>query len=504
MRIGFALTRLLGRRRRAQLQQCRRAMPGVERLDLRQLLSGLTLVSAGTADSHGVTVTYRIDDAGVGPIPSLGVYRSATASFDAATADPVAIALPLPALDAAGLPAAAPGLHQVTIPLPGGLPIQPKRPYVVVVADADPASGGVDSVAAFRKGSIAVLTHGGIQNQAWKKNGPPWAVKMGRLLREQGYDKVLVFNWVTESNKPGRAARQAPRLARMVRQLAGRLPEGMPVDLHWIGHSQGTVINTQAIRRLNRSESPELRAGYVEDTLLDPHAANPDAPGPQHSTSGPFGWLAQLTIDKYESEARDPLVFVPRSVDQAQVFYQQTPASRDHGTNSGIYNLWGQVPVRGEAVYFNLTQAGVVHSGKRGVAMWYQKHVLPGLGLGAPKLEAMTLAGDGTAPAVRNGRATYSGTAEPNAAVRLSVAHGPGRLRLAAKTTAGPDGAWKATTRPLAPGTYRVIAESKQAGATPKDHAALPTEPLGALTIPRPSRFTAPRSRAGRGSSPAR
>ncbi len=308
---------------------------------------------------------------------------------------------------------------------------------------------------------------------------------MARSLQAEGYDRVIAFNWVAQSGYPGAAVKQVPRLTRMVLDAAGDFPPDEPVDLQFIGHSEGAVINTQAIVRIEKAADPRIDAGYLEDTLLDPHAANPDFPGRQYSTGGPIGWIAKLAIDKYQARARDPLVFVPKGVDSAQVFYQQTPADHDHGSNAGIYNLWGQVPVKGEASYYNLTQAGKVHSGNQSVYAWYEHRVVPTLGNGAPGIARETLSGALVRPPGQARRATYTGTAEPGSTVRLSAGHGRRQLHLVARAETMPDGTWKATTRPLASGRYRVVAESKPADSKPRDHDAIPTLPLGPLAVPR-------------------
>ena len=64
-----------------------------------------------------------------------------------------------------------------------------------------------------------------------------------------------------------------------VLHAASQFPADDPVDVHFIGHSEGAVVNGLAIREMNRHETPELRAGYLEETMLDPHAANNHAPG---------------------------------------------------------------------------------------------------------------------------------------------------------------------------------------------------------------------------------
>src|SRR6202035_1760056 len=98
-------------------------------------------------------------------------------------------------------------------------------------------------------------------------------------------------------------AHQGVRLARRVLKAANRFPASEPVDLFFVGHSEGTVVNDQAIRRLETRMTlpPQLKAGYLAVTMLDPHAANPDVPGAQYSVaSGPLGWLAKAVIDDYQ------------------------------------------------------------------------------------------------------------------------------------------------------------------------------------------------------------
>ena len=78
-------------------------------------------------------------------------------------------------------------------------------------------------------------------------------------------------------------------------------------------------------------------------------------------------------------------------MNDAEVFYQHTLASQSHGVNSGIYNLWGEVPVRGPAHYYNLTAAGATHAGNTGVSQWYANFVAPTLGGQAPLIQTLQL-----------------------------------------------------------------------------------------------------------------
>ena len=138
--------------------------------------------------------------------------------------------------------------------------------------------------------------------------------------------------------------------------------------------------------------TPGMKAGYITDTLLDPHAANNNLPGQQLSIAGGvLAPLARAIITNYQGKAQDPPVFIPSMVDQAQVFFEHTPAK-----GSELYNLWGQVPVKsnGPVVhYYNLTPSKVTHSGKTGIQFWYRNFIVPSLGDQAPLVQALQLNG---------------------------------------------------------------------------------------------------------------
>jgi hypothetical protein len=468
----------------------------------------VVMESATTADSRSVTIVY---DVVVPPGPtdplSFQIDRSAVAQFDA-SALPVGgetIVAPgdgTPTLDLDAQPAASPGQHRLTIPIPGGLTLNPEHPYVLAVADpaAALASGDPRATASFRTFVIGVVTHGGNQG-THSKYAPLWELVMADSLKREGYDAVIPLNWVSSSNHPGAAAKQGLRLARRIRDVARRFPASDPVDLHLIGHSEGAVVNTVALERLSTQTPPQIRAGYIEDTLLDPHAANNRFSGQQYGVQqGPLGWLARALIRDFQARAKDPIVKIPPIVDDAQVFYQRNPASRAHGVNGNIYNLWGEVPVRGPAHYFNLTADGVTHSGKTGIVWWYERNVVPLLGDGAPQVQARVLTG-APSPAVQASgrragsgwvtethRPTYSGTGLSGSRVYLFVgpADQPSALAEVGNTTIGADGHWTLQSRTLASGRYRFLAV-----AVPPRHPVgprlmmRPTAPLGLLTVRR-------------------
>ena len=236
-----------------------------------------------------------------------------------------------------------------------------------------------------------MVTHGGIQDPSWT-HGPPWELETAYMMRHEGFDSVIAYNWALQSSTAGAAIRQSPRLARILLATIDRLPANSVVDLELIGHSEGTVVNTYALATIQKEMPASLQAGFIEDTLLDPHAANNNVvQGQQMTFAGPLSGLADWIVTDYQGEAKDPAPYFPSIVDQANVFFEHSQA-----TAGGIYNLWGQVPVKsdGPAVhYFNLTAMGVTHSGKTGVNYWYRDFIAPTLGQGAPLVQALRMNG---------------------------------------------------------------------------------------------------------------
>jgi hypothetical protein len=340
-------------------------------------------------------------------------------------------------------------------------------------------------------------------------------------MKQEGYDAVIPYNWVAQSNNPGSAIKQAPRLALSILHAASKFPAFAPVDLDFIGHSEGTVVNTYAIVKLQDQLTPELKAGYIEDTLLDPHAANNNLPGQQYSIGGGIlAPLAKSIISNYQANAQDPPAFVPSIVDEAQVFYEHTTAA----TGKDTYNLWGQVPVKSNGPlvhYYNLTPSKVTHSGKTGIQFWYRNFIVPSLGNQAPLVQELQLNGQiddahvvtsassaqgssvSQAIAVRDDRVygpeqvvqtdqpEFSGTAAPGSVVKISLSPmaKPWDSSPAGMTKADDTGKWSLTTsRPLHNGQYRVIV-SAFSGAlrTRPGLAVVPTQPLGRLVVSDPT-----------------
>jgi hypothetical protein len=471
------------------------------------------MISATTTDSKSVTIEYRVNQPVTAATPlQFGVYRSADGQFDPGSdslVDTVTLVPPgsstgqAPTLDQAGGSATAVGTHTLTIALPGGLPPYPEKPYVLVVADPSLPSALTDpqQTASFRVYTIGVVTHGGIQDESWT-HGPPWEITTAYMMRHEGFDSVIAYNWVNQSSTPGAAIQQSPRLARIILGTINRFPANSVVDLELIGHSEGTVVNTYALATLQKEMPPQLKAGFIEDTLLDPHAANNNVvSGKQMSFAGPLAGLADWIVTDYQGEANDPPAYFPSIVDEANVFFEHTTA-----TAGGIYNLWGQVPVKSDGPlvhYYNLTAMGVTHSGDTGVNYWYRDFIAPTLGDNAPLVQELQLNGqiDGaqTVPSSRRGYSSwpaqvvstnqpeFSGTAAPGSIVRLLVgpANKPSEIGPVGVTHANADGQWSLTTRrPLRDGSYRVVVSAfSRALRTRPGLAIVPTQPLGRLVV---------------------
>ncbi len=217
--------------------------------------------------------------------------------------------------------------------------------------------------------------------------------------------------------------------------------------------------------------------------------------------------IAKLEINDYQSKADDPLVVVPANVQEADVFYQHTPV-QEAETNHGLYNLWGQVPVIGQANYFDITAPGISHAGKFSVYDWYLVNVVPTLGEGNSSfVQTDTLTGSQvtTAPetfSAGHGREsiTYAGTAAPGARVRLFAGEsGTKSLKRIGVVTADSSGMWEITSRPIVAGTYRVDAiASAPAGPRQGPAHMRPTIFMGRIAIsPRGAGISTPETPAG-------
>ncbi len=430
---------------------------GGESLEPRALLAAapaqIVMLAATTLDSKGVTVTYQVEGSAPAEPIALAVDRAATPTSGSRDMAVGTATIASTQLDSAGRPATAPGEHTVTVPLVGGLPDNPEHPYVVVVADPDdPGATDAGREASFRVFTIGVIVHGGGEASSADESGPAWEPRLAGKLRSEGYDFVIPYVWASKSWTPGEAAKQVPRLARIIDNAASMAPAGDVVDLQVIAHSEGTVVASRALQALQ--PPPSLAQGWIELTLLDPYPATNQSEGPQWSAdTGVANDLVHTIMDTYQGEANDPVPYIPSIVDDAQVFYQKTPIDL---AKTGLVNFWGRVPVAaapGVPVHYaNLTGPGVSHSGDFDVRDWYWKNLVPLLGDGPAFSDPgqLTAAPAGPGPV----GPAFSGTAAPGASVevfaRPSGSHSPVGI---GRTTADAGGNWSvdAASEPRVP-----------------------------------------------------
>jgi hypothetical protein len=350
--------------------------------------------SAHLQTSTTVQFTYQTTG-DPGPF-TVGVYRSTDGAFDASDVLVASTVIPTP----------APNGTTATITLSAEMPIDPARQHVLVVAD--PPSPGhpngmiaetdeTNNVSSFRKLALVAFTHG------YEPNGrvPSWFVPMATALQQAHYAAVLPFNWAVRSALPipNQTIIAGANLAALIRSEAARLADqpNDVVDIQLIGHSRGSVVISEALQALdNDPGSDALRLGYAKMTMLDPHPARNRGTlaqglielfnGSGVSRVGGFSFnplnpvarrLAIATL-VFQFLANDPEVIIPRNVDGAEIFHQQTPWFQSSLTDVLLgFNLWGLPPLNpfGRPVLWTLDLTPF-HVGHTGVPQWYIDNVL--------------------------------------------------------------------------------------------------------------------------------
>jgi pimeloyl-ACP methyl ester carboxylesterase len=377
---------------RAKQGRPKRHRPRVEELTERTLPSGdIAVLSAQLVTPTTVQFTYQTTD-DPGPF-TVGVYWSADAVFDATDRLLTTATVNAPS---------APEGSSWNINLAGEIPINPARPYVLVVADpagAIPETDEENNTASFRKLALGVVTHGVELDGMF----PPWVTAMSAALEAKGYADTIAFDWAAASRipVPGLATVYGIRMAEEIRQTAdalGTLPNDV-IDVHLIGHSRGAVVVSQALLALNAVPGPpELQLGYTKVTLLDPHPARNRAPlffgllelynGTGVSTIGGFSFdprsavsvVAAVATLQFQAAVHDPRVVLPPNVDATEMYYQRLPW---YQTTTPVeqelrFNIWGDRPqdivnLSGQPlVAINLAIVpSAVGVGHTGVQFWY-------------------------------------------------------------------------------------------------------------------------------------
>jgi hypothetical protein len=365
----------------------------------------LVMDQATTKDATNVCVTYDINNASItGQSLPFEIYRSSTTNGHDI---PIALAT-VPQSDATDLSVGHHTnvqltLHYLNSTGPQNLAPDPLHPYIVVQADSDGSiteSPGSVNTTYFRTYLLGVLSHGFAFTLS--SHTPGWEINIGNELKaDDHYDDFIAFNWMAMSRSlaSGQAVAAGNQLYSQVVTKAHQLVAGHPgdvVDLHFIGHSRGTVVVSQAMQDLVGTTDPALQGSYIKATLLDPHPANILTTGLLYSS---FPLTSRIVLPPYlafELADRDPQVVVPKNVKYTDVYYQHS--SYLDGfiiTDPAEFalNLWGEGPADGiinqssaPIQWRNLTDVVEVANGPTGlpigpighseVYLWYDVHVV--------------------------------------------------------------------------------------------------------------------------------
>lgn len=311
---------------------------------------------ATTHDATLVHLTYEVTGT---PVPMGSVAVQVWRSTDAVLhpeVDTLLAAVTLADLSA--------GIHTQEIPVPpGSLGLQASHPFILValdpVSEAQPQGdvseeNEANNITQFRKVTLAVIVHG----LTFFDAPPEWEALLAETLRGLNYDDVLEADWAQLSRqvRPGAPQQFAEELLVTLMERIDALETGDNdrVDLHWIGHSRGAVVVSEALRMFpSKMEQPAiLRGGWQKVTLLDPHpAVNRDPEQISINTFFPLGALVGQGTRLFQGIARDPDVVIPTDfVDDAENYYQRNEWYALSPTEvffDYLTNYWGETNLAG-------------------------------------------------------------------------------------------------------------------------------------------------------------
>lgn len=413
--------------------------------ELDKILPDIQTSFVTAKDTESVIVEYEISDAQVTKPIKFSVYRSAT-EYDYSNADEIGSYL-VSDLDLLSI-----GKHRLEIQVAeNSLSPNANRPYVTIDADSQDSineSDETNNSGHFRKLIVGIIAHGLTArfDQFWDNYRfgglPIWVREMAISMRQTGqYDDVIEFNWVEPSRNEERGVtiREGVNLYKQIMATRqGLLQEnaGDVIDYHFIGHSRGSVIISQAIETLNNTGATEEKSGYIQMTMLDPHPARnyfarnkaffdspipglskwkqrlPDfatvkqmkrgilleynnarglIPLPNQANSLRLSLIIEYL--EFQNIANDPEIVIPEIVDRPEVYFQRTPARKfryREGKDETFYrilSLWGEDPSRsnfnnksGESVLiFDLTNKNIPGFGRIShtlVPVYYREFVV--------------------------------------------------------------------------------------------------------------------------------
>lgn len=266
----------------------------------------------------------------------------------------------------------------------------PTHHFVMVTLDEAGAFNSDDSSSPptgnFRIWVVGAVTHGYTFTFIGSPSPQTWVDTMANSLKTvDHYDAAVAYHWESTSvvAKPGQAVAAGGQMAQAVFNTAESLPVGPDdvVDVHFIGHSRGSVVISAALTKLDSLDAAflPLQAGFMKMTMLDPHPARNATTGMySRATSGLKKYLADVAVSKYlkfQSQAQDPSVVVPANVQLAEDYYQHTKATQNLPYSESILNLWGESSISSPIAidFHNLTGSGIGH---HEVIDYYQHNVV--------------------------------------------------------------------------------------------------------------------------------
>ncbi len=299
-------------------------------------LPDIVMDMATTTDHLTVTATYDITGVNVDQPLSFAIYRSASAA-SYAPSDQIGVDT-LPASDTADLLV---GHHQVQLDLytPNLLP-DPSHEFVFVVANSGDTVQEQDytnDTAYFQIFVLGAVSHGYVPpTEDTDGQTPDWELEMAAALQKiDGYNYVIPFNWVllSRTKQSDEAVFAGAMLANQVAAEVVSLEKqhsGDVVDYHFIGHSRGSVVISQAIADMIKLYPSFINGNYVNMTMLDPHPAR-NYPKPTvyfSAARNPVAFTLKKLYLSFQKVADDPMVVVPSVVTSVQDFFQHTPFNK--------------------------------------------------------------------------------------------------------------------------------------------------------------------------------
>lgn len=355
-------------------------------------LSDVKAVSVTTEDSESLTLEYTVIGELTEPA-SVSFYLSQDDVYDKGEDEPL--------LENAQLAHTAEGqtpwVQRFKLKNDDDLRIRPRMTNVIAVID--PADELVEldegnNQSSFRKIPVAAITHG-LNTSGWIQWGlsdaqvvPDHLRDLGINMEAEGYH-VYSFDWSGDSLKPwsGHAEEAGKEMTdglwMELSNISSRvgLSEHDTIDLHFVGHSRGAVVISQALTKIEQQLSivdgnieRAVSSGFVRMTTLDAHPArNPPhmstfySPVLPQKTALAFAW-AQL-IEGFQALANDPDVVIPDFVNYSEAIYQNTSVDNERADlrdGERLVNLWGK---SGGAEHDCAHLSG--HVGHNGVAEFY-------------------------------------------------------------------------------------------------------------------------------------